>query len=624
MTPLQALIAFTAFMPFTTLSADEQINSTAPQTSRPNIVWLVSEDNSVHYLKLYSEHGADTPHVAAMAKHGLTFNHAFSNAPVCSVARTTLATGSYGPRIGTQFHRRSVEVPMPKGLKMFPEYLNKAGYYTANNNKTDYNARAGSNVWSDSSKKATWRNRKTGQPFFYMQSFPVCHESSLHFTAQQMASEKTEQNPDDVFVAPYHPDTPTFRYTYARYLDRMKEMDKQVGAVVEELTKDGLLEDTFIFYFGDHGGVLPRGKGYAYESGLHVPLVIRIPEKWRHLIDREPGSRVNGFVSFIDFGPTALRLAGVTIPAEMDGKPFLGQGITQAEVETRDEAFGCADRLDEKYDLVRTLRKGRYEYVRNFQPFNFDGLQNNYRYNMLAFQEWRTLYHAGKLNAVQRQFFEARPAEQLFDIDSDPYETRNIANDPQFGGVLLELRERMINLVKSMPDLSLYPESVLTDEAFQNPVRFGQEHKSQIADLVDVANLSLLPFGKARGGIESALASDDATTRYWGLIVCSSHGAAAREFVPAAQQLAADDSNGLVRVRAAEFLGLIGVADPQPIIMDALKSSTSAIEAGLMLNSVTLLRDGRPGYKFSIDKSIFSPAMQKNDTVQRRLEYLSP
>ena len=554
MVPLRALIAFPVLLPLTTLSADEQVKPTAPTPSRPNIVWLVSEDNSIHYLKMYSEHGADTPHIAAMASHGLTFNHAFSNAPVCSVARTTLATGCYGPRIGTQFHRRSVEVPMPDGLKMFPEYLNKAGYYTANNNKTDYNATAGKNVWDDSSKKATWRNRTADQPFFYMQSFPVCHESSLHFTAKQMAPEKTEHDPYQVFVAPYHPATPTFRYSYARYLDRMTQMDEQVGAVVEALKKDGLLEDTFIFYFGDHGGVLPRGKGYAYESGLHVPLVVRIPEKWQHLIDRESGSRVNGFVSFIDFGPTALNLAGVTIPAQMDGKPFLGPGVTHAEVETRDEAFGYADRFDEKYDLVRTLRKGRYEYVRSFQPFNFDGLQNNYRYNMLAYQEWRTSYQAGKLNAVQQQFFEARPAEQLFDIESDPYETRNLANDPQFADVLMDLRHRLTDRVKSMPDLSLYPESVLAEEAFQNPVKFGQEHKSQIAALVDVANLSLLPIDKARNGIESALASNDAMTCYWGLIVCSSHGAAADEFVPAAQKLAADDNNGLVRVRAAEFL----------------------------------------------------------------------
>jgi len=624
MTLQQFLIAVTVLLPFAALSADEQINSTAPQAPRPNIVWLVSEDNSVHYLKLFSEYGVETPHIAAMAKHGLTFNHAFSNAPVCSVARTTLATGCYGPRIGTQFHRRSVEVPMPDGLKMFPEYLNQAGYYTANNNKTDYNATAGKKVWNDSSKKASWRNRNADQPFFYMQSFPVCHESSLHFTAKQMASEKTTHNPDDVFVAPYHPATPTFRYTYARYLDRMKQMDEQVGTVVEELTKDGLLEDTFIFYFGDHGGVLPRGKGYAYESGLHVPLVVRIPEKWQHMIDREPGSRVNGFVSFIDFGPTVLNLAGVTVPAQVDGKPFLGPAVKREEVDARDEAFGYADRFDEKYDLVRTLRKGRFEYIRNFQPFNFDGLQNNYRYNMLAYQEWRTMYESGQLNAIQSQFFEARPAEQLFDIESDPYETQNLATDPKFADTLLNLRERLTNRLKNMPDLSLYPESVLAEEAFQNPVKFGQMHKTQIANLVDVANLSLQTVDEAHHAIQSALASDDAMTRYWGLIVCSSQGAPARDFVPAAKNLAADDSNRLVRVRAAEFLGLIGAADPQAVIIDAIHKSNSAIEVGLMLNTVALLRDGKPGYKFAIDKATISPAMRNNDTVQRRLEYLSP
>ncbi|MEO1979357.1 MAG: sulfatase-like hydrolase/transferase, partial [Fuerstiella sp.] len=248
---------------------------------RPNIVWLVSEDNSVHYLKHFDPHGAPTPRIESLAAHGLTFDHAFSNAPVCSVARTTLATGCYGPRIGTQYHRKSVSVPLPDGMKMFPEYLRDAGYYTANNSKTDYNAIPGKNVWDESSRKATWRRRKDDQPFFYMQSFAVCHESSLHFSAKVMATEKTTTDPNSVFVAPYHPDTPTFRYTNARYRDRIMQMDRKIGSVVDALTTDGVLEDTFIFYFGDHGGVLPRGKGYACESGLHVPLVVRVPDKWK-------------------------------------------------------------------------------------------------------------------------------------------------------------------------------------------------------------------------------------------------------------------------------------------------------------------------------------------------------
>lgn len=589
---------------------------------RPNIVWLVSEDNSVHYLEMFDRHGAPTPRIAELAANGLTYDHAFSNAPVCSVARTTLATGCYGPRIGTQYHRRSVPVPMPDGVRMFPEYLREAGYYTANNRKTDYNAIPGKEVWDNSSGKATWRSRKDGQPFFYMESFAVCHESALHFSEAVMSSEKTTTDPATVFVAPYHPDTPTFRYTYARYHDRMMEMDRQIGRVVDQLTTDGLLEDTFIFYFGDHGGVLPRGKGYAYESGLHVPLVVRVPEKWRHVVDAKIGTRQQGFVSFVDFGPTVLNLAGVEVPTGVDGRAFLGKGVSQAEVEGRDEAFGYADRFDEKYDLVRTLRKARFEYIRNYQPFNPDGLYNFYRYKMLAYQEWRDLFDAGKLNDAQSQFFRARPAEQLFDVEADPYEVNNLAKNPDYAEVLKSMRHQLAVRVKSMPDLSLYPECVLAETAFGNPVQFGQDMKHDISRLVDTADLSLVSFDTAKDRIKAALQSDDPMTRYWALIACSSHGTAAMELVPVAKQLAANDKVALVRIRAAEFLGLVGAEEPQATFTKALRESDSGIEAGLILNSLTLLHDMKPGYDFAITPQLLKPTVLKNDTVQRRLEYL--
>lgn len=596
--------------------------SFASAADRPNIVWLVSEDNSLHFMKQFDPHGAPTPRIAELAAHGLLFENAFSNGAVCSVARTTLATGCYGPRIGTQYHRKSVSVPLPDDVRMFPEYMRKAGYYTANNSKTDYNAISGKEVWDNSSRKASWRNRKADQPFFYMQSFSVCHESCLHFSAKQMQNQKTETDPATVFVPPYHPQTPTFKYTYARYHDRIMDMDRQIGKVVDELTKDGLLEDTFIFYFGDHGGVLPRGKGYAYESGLHVPLVVRIPDKWKHMVDAKPGSRQKGFVSFVDFGPTTLHLAGIDVPASVDGTPFLGDGISQADLDSRDEAFGYADRFDEKYDHVRTLRKGKFEYVRNYQPFNFDGLQNNYRYKMLAYQEWRNLYEAGKLNALQSQFFETRPAEQLFDIEADPHETKDLAKDPKYAATLQELRGRLTEWVKSMPDLSMYPESVLADYAFENPVEFGQQKKQNIADIVDVANLNLVPFADAKAGIEKGLQSTDPSIRYWALIACSSHGKAAAEFTKQAKALAASDSKLLVRVRAAEFLGLIGAEDPENVILESLAKSESGIEAGLILNTLTLLRDGKTGYSFDVKPNLLNPAVMKNDVVKRRLEYL--
>lgn len=598
--------------------------SSALAADRPNIVWLVSEDNSVHYLKLFDEHGAPTPHIAKMAEHGLLFTHAFSNAPVCSVARTTLATGCYAPRIGTQYHRKLVPVPMPDGLQMFSRYLRDAGYYATNNSKTDYNVISDKNVWDESSRKATWRNRTEDQPFFHMQSFATTHESSLHFPQRVMDTEKTSTDPSTVFVAPYHPDTPTFRYTNARYRDRIMQVDQQIGRVIDQLRQDELLEDTFVFYFGDHGGVLPRGKGYACESGLHVPLVVRIPNNWRHLVDAKPGSRQKGFVSFVDFGPTALHLAGVPIPSQMDGQPFLGKGITQQDLDARDESFGYADRFDEKYDLVRTLRKGRYEYIRNYQPFNFDGLQNNYRYRMLAFAEWRELYAAGKLNEVQRQFFERRPAEQLFDVENDPHEINNLATDPAYREVLQDLRMRLAARVKSMPDLSFFPESHLIEAAFDNPVQFGQQHKPEIAELVDIADLALLPYAEARQRMESLLQTPNVMKCYWALIACSSFGTEAQEMAPLAKNLTGTATPALVSIRAAEFLGLIGHSKPQPVFDHALRNTASGAEAGLILNSLVLLKDGKPGYDFEVSADMFQNSVRNNDVVKRRLEYLVP
>ena len=463
---------------------------------------------------------------------------------------------------------------------MFPEYLRNADYYTANNSKTDYNAIPGKNVWDESSRKATWRKRKDGQPFFYMQSFAVCHESSLHFSAKVMASEKTETDSASVFVAPYHPDTPTFRYTNARYRDRIMQMDRQIGSVVDALTTDGLLEDTFIFYFGDHGCVLPRGKGYACEAGLHVPLVVRVPDKWKHLAAAELGSRRKGFVSFIDFGPTTLNLAGVTVPEQMDGRPFLGKGVSQKEVESRDEAFGYADRFDEKYDLVRTLRKGKFNYIRSYQPFNFDGLQNNYRYRMLAYTEWRKMYQEGKLNAQQRQFFESRPAEQLFDVEVDPHEVNDLAGKPAYAEVLQDMRNRLTARVKKLPDLSFFPESHLVDAAFDNPVDFGQTNADAIGRMVDIANLQLLPRKDAEGELKKVLGGLSRWEIYWALVTCSSFGEEAATLAPMAEKLADQNLHGLVKVRAAEFLGLIGKRDPQADILSALSNTSSGVEAG--------------------------------------------
>lgn len=590
--------------------------------ARPNIVWLISEDNSKHFLRLYDEMGAVTPRIEALAKEGLVFDNAFSNAPVCSVARTTLMTGCYAPRIGTQYHRKAVPVPLPDGVKMFPAWLRKAGYYTSNKQKKDYNAIEGEGVWDESSNRASWRNRSPGQPFFHMQSFGVTHESSLHFSETAMEQQQNQTNSESVLLAPYHPDTPTFRYTYARYHDRIREMDQQIGAVVDQLKADGLLEETFIFYFGDHGGVLPGSKGYARERGLHVPLLVRVPKQHRQSVDFKIGSRVQGFVSFVDFGATVLNLAGLERPEGIDGLPFLGPGQNQLAVSRRNEVFGYADRFDEKYDLVRVLRKGRYSYVRSFQPFNFDGLQNNYRYKMLAYDEWRSRFESGRLNPVERQFFEPQPVEALYDVEMDPHEVENLAAKPEFGGLLLEMRNRMETKLKGLPDLSFFPESYLTEHAFDLPTEFGASHRDQISELIDVANLGLSPFETVRESIERALRSKQDWVRYWGLIVCSSFSEVAKPMEALARKMAQEDEVGLVRVRAAEFLALIGAEDPRPVFRDVLETCRSGIEACLILNSVVLLQDGEPSYRFQEKDLPLSDKVASYPLVQRRLEYL--
>lgn len=588
---------------------------------QPNFVWIVSEDNSKHYLKLFDEGGTETPQIAKLAEDGLLFTRAFSNSPVCSVARTTLATGCYAPRIGTQYHRRSKLAAMPEGLEMFPAYLKAAGYFTTNNSKKDYNAIEGEGVWDDSSNQADWRKRSSPvQPFFHMESHGQTHESSLHFSQGQYESMQTETDPDTVALQEYFPDTDLFRATAAKYRDNHKIIDDIVGKTVEKLREDGLLEDTFIFYFGDHGGVLPRSKGYIYESGVHVPLVVRIPEKWKHLVDAQRGDVVNGFVSFIDFGPTLLKLAGLEVPGQMDGKPFLGKGVSMDEVNARDTAFSHADRFDEKYDMVRALRTGKWKYIRNYQPFYPDGLQNNYRYKMLAYSEWRDLYKAKKLGLSQRLFFEPKQVEALYDLEADPDEVNNLAGSGEHEAQLLSMRKSLRETVKSLPDLGFFPESVLYDEAMDAPVKYGLSHRARIEQMVDTADLALQDFESVRTSLEERLKSSDELVRYWAVNSCTSFGDAASDMVDKVKPLLQDE-NRLVRVKAAEFLAVVEQEDPRATLIEALNTTTNSVEALIILNTAVFLQDHNK-ISFPLDPKSLDMKVDDGE-VYRRTAYLS-
>ena len=589
----------------------------------PNIVWITSEDNSKHYQKLFDDNGIPTPNIESLAKEGLIFSRAFSNAPVCSVARSAIISGCYGPRIGAQFHRKMAVVPMPDSLKMFPSYLRQAGYYTTNNSKEDYNIIKSDGVWDESSKKASWKNRAENQPFFHVFNIGVSHESSMHFTAQGMDTIATETDINSFKIQPNHPDTDLFKYTNALYRDKIREMDRQVGKIIKELKEDGRLDDTFIFYFGDHGGVLPGSKGYLYETGLHVPMVVHVPKNYRHLVKSQIGSTINGFVSFIDLAPTVLNLAGISIPKEIDGTAFLGKDIESEELNSRNETYSYADRFDEKYDMVRAVRKGKYKYIRSYQPFNYDGLMNNYRYKQLAYQEWQSLYNDGKLNELQSAFFEARSPEMLFDIDTDPYETKNLADDPAYATTLITMREKLASWVKEMPDLSFYPEHYLIEKAFGNPVEFGKKHKEEIQKYTEIADLNLLNFDNAKNSLTTALKSSDPWDRYWAIIACSTFGPQAIGMESRIREMASTDPELINRVRAAEFLGIVKKLDPSKVMTNSLYESDKPSEALLILNSIVLMNSGKYNYKFNIQLDKIAKTVAEDSEVQLRLKYLN-
>ena len=617
------LIAFFLILHLSTvLRADENSSS----KDKPNFVWLISEDNSKHYLKWFDEHGVETPHIEQLARNGITFTRAFSNAPVCSVARTTLITGCLAPRIGTQYHRKLQTVPLPDGLKMFPAMLRRAGYYTSNCSKKDYNAKEGPGVWDESSKKASWRNRTPNQPFFHMQSFHQSHEGSLHLSRKQMASNQPKVDPNTVFLQPQHPDTKLFRQTAAYYRDRIGSVDRRIGKVIDQLEQDKLLDTTFVFYFSDHGGVLPGSKGYLYETGLHIPLVVSIPKKYESLIgtNLQRGQRSDRFVSFIDFAPTILNLAGLPPHAEHDGVSFIGPGAAAKPSDKPVSTLGYADRFDEKYDLVRSLRVGNYKYIRNFQPLRIDGLQNNYRYKNLAWQQWRSMFQDGKLDSVKSRFFQRKPVEGLYDLESDPFETENLAASPAFQNQLQQMRSRLTETLKGLPDLGFYPESYLIETAFENPVKFGSERKGEIAKLIDTANLCLQDSDvRAERMIESMQSTENPWIRYWAIQALSVEHESTPAFLKLVRKIAAADVEPLNRAVACEFLAATTNDDLQPLLQDAIQKSRSEAEAAMILNSVVLIRDVFKKPVHVQPDWLAKWKAGKKDNIKRRLQYLS-
>jgi N-sulfoglucosamine sulfohydrolase len=423
----------------------------------PNILWLVSEDNGP-YIGVYGDTIALTPNIDNLAKTGVVYQQAFANAPVCAPSRNTIITGMYSNSLGNQQMRS--EYKAPDFVKLLPHYLKEAGYYTANNAKEDYNISKLSHPWSagwnESSPTASYKNRKSGQPFFQVINFGVTHESGLF---DSIPDEKLRFKPADMVVYPYHPNSPDFRHDYAQYYHKMCSLDDQIGKIINDLKKEGLYENTIVFYFSDHGGVLPRGKRYLYESGLKVPLVIHVPKMYHHLLPEAIGSRSDRMVSFIDLAPSLLNLAGIKIPDYMQGQAFLGEKVAKSKT----YSFGFRGRMDEKYDLMYTVRSSQYRYIRNYYPERIYGQYLEYLWKSRSVRDWKKLYDEGKLNEVQSAYWKTKPYEELYDIIQDPHNVKNLAENTKFANVLVQMREATDNWISETKPLDVFPEPLMEE-----------------------------------------------------------------------------------------------------------------------------------------------------------------
>lgn len=516
------------------------------QHDRPNILWIVSEDNDP-FLGCYGDAFATTPNLDKLASQGILFENAFSTAPVCAPSRNTLITGMYPPSLGTE-HMRST-YPVPAFVRFFPEYLREAGYYTTNNAKKDYNTTDHTGAWDESSGKATYKNRPEGKPFFAVFNLNVSHESSLH-----EASPSLRHDPEKVPLPPYHPATKEMKHDWAQYYDKVQTMDEQAGKLLAELEEAGLADNTIVFYYSDNGGVLARSKRFMYESGLHVPLIVRFPKKYAHLAPQGPGTRTDRLVTFLDFAPTVLSLAGLPIPDYYQGKAFLGKA-TQPE---GPYAYGFRGRMDERIDFSRSVRDRRFRYIRNYLPHKIYGQHLEYLWRAPSVGSWEAEYKAGRLNEVQSRFWKEKPSEELYDVQSDPHNVRNLAGDPAYRRDLLRLRKANENRITQLKDVGFIPEALLAPIAEKQPLydyaRSGQYDLAKIVRIADVASdraanpAPLLP----------ALTDKDPVVRYW-----AATGVTIHRFKAAEKQLVTllSDPEAAVRIAAAEALFHLGRKD---------------------------------------------------------------
>ncbi|SDD04101.1 sulfatase-like hydrolase/transferase [Niabella drilacis] len=585
----------------------------AAKEALPNILWLTSEDNSP-LLGCYGDAMATTPNLDRLAGEGFLYTHAYANAPVCAPSRNTIITGVYACAAGNDGMRSYY--PKSDMVRLLPEYLRERGYYCTNNSKQDYNiADVKKDLWNESSNTAHYKNRRPGQPFFAVFNTLISHESCLH----KPDSGRPKHDPDKVKLPPYQPDTRAIRTDWARYYDYIEKMDAWVGEKLQELEAAGLAENTIVIYYGDHGGVLPRSKRYVYETGTRIPFIIRIPEQFKKLYPAATaGSKVNRLVSLVDLVPTLLSICNIPVPSYLQGHAFLGK---QKSPDPQ-YAYMFRGRMDERIDMSRAVRDHRYRYIRNYMPYRIYAQHIDYLWKAAAMRSWEEEYWQGRCNEVQSRFFRAKPVEELYDTEKDPWEVRNLADDPAFKNVLLRMRTENTRWMKEIKDAGFIPEGMIKaitkGMTVYDYMRSGAQPMDQLIAVSDLAGFATI---KDIPGLSKYLSDPDMLLRYWAANGLLQLGEKARGALPALKRSLTDASPD-VAITVAETLYRLGDKKAsEPVLLVALNNPDIMVQVHA-LNAIdnSCVRNGQ--VRKAVTALAGEPAAKKNEYISNITKWI--
>ncbi len=548
-----------AFFAILLLATGVRETESLPVDDRPNILWITTEDISPN-LGCYGDPHAYTPHLDRLANEGVLYTNAFATAPVCAVARSSIITGVYSSSLGSQHMR--CEGKLPSTIRTYPEYLRQAGYYCSNNVKTDFNLNIDDkSVWDDCSNTAHWRNRiDSDQPFFSIFNFTTTHESRVndlerHLNATENVQEELLKEPGEIPVPPYFPNTGEVRELWTRYYNNITAMDMQVGEILQQLEEDGLSDNTIVMFYSDHGAGVPRHKRWLFDSGLQVPLIVKVPAKYRDWLPHDIGTETDELVSFIDMAPTALQLAGINIPDHMQGRAFVGPNLSQE----RDYIYAGRDRMDERYDMQRAVRDKRFKYIRYYESYKPYCQYMNTPEKGAIMQAIRSAEKNGTMpEAGQHIIAKQKPGEALYDTENDPNELMNLVDDPEFAAVLEDMRQAHAAWSDETNDTGLIPETIIRhwEEEMEMPVYEIMYNKN-----IPVTHIRETALGqRSQEALHKDLQHENAAIRYWAAIQLGNHPERQPEVSLLMEKL--NDPIPAVRIAVARALEKLGKAAP--------------------------------------------------------------